>query len=157
MSPALLIGCGNPLRGDDGVGPAVVAACAEKMRDVETIVVLQLTPELAEPISRAPLVIFVDAGIEEPAGAIRVRALTARADVEAPVSHHLTPTVLLELAAGLYEGCPPAFLVTIGGGRFGMEEGLSRDVGEAIPAAVEKIQSLVSCQVVTSQPSPLSP
>jgi hydrogenase maturation protease len=144
MSRALLIGCGNPLRGDDGAGPAAAAACADQVPDVEIIVVHQLTPELSEPISRAPIVIFIDAGVDGSAGAVRITALAKRSDVDAPVSHHLTPSALLELAAGLYERCPPAFLVTIGGGRFEMEEGLSRKVSAAIPVAVETIRRLLS-------------
>jgi hydrogenase maturation protease len=143
MSRALLIGCGSPLRGDDGAHAIVVAACAEQIPDVDTIVVHQLTPELAEPISRASVAIFVDAGIEGPPGTIRVTTLTARADVDAPVSHHLTPTMLLEMASGLYERCPPAFLVTIGGLRFEMQEGVSHEVRPAIPAAVDRIRALV--------------
>jgi hydrogenase maturation protease len=144
MSQALLIGCGNPLRGDDAVGPAVVAACAEQMPDVETMIVHQLTPELAEPVSRALVVIFVDASVEGPAGAIRVSKLAGRTDVDAPVSHHFTPTMLLQMAAGLYERCPLAFLVTIGGGRFEMEEGLSHEASAAAPAVVEKIRRLIT-------------
>ena len=66
---AILLLCyGNPLRRDDGVGWVIGERLAEMLReDVADVRVLhQLTPELAEPISRAGAVIFIDAA--EPAG-----------------------------------------------------------------------------------------
>src|SRR5262249_51109422 len=60
----LVIGYGNELRGDDGVGPAAaraVAAWAEPC--VQAIATHQLTPELADAIAGAEEVVFVDARI----------------------------------------------------------------------------------------------
>src|SRR5215472_4005839 len=63
MPRVLIIGYGNPLRADDGVGWRMACRLGELVRDepFEVLAVHQLTPELAEPISRAELVIFVDA------------------------------------------------------------------------------------------------
>ena len=58
----LVIGYGNTLRGDDGVGPRVAEA-VEKLNlpGVRTLVCQQLSPEHADPISRVRKVVFVDA------------------------------------------------------------------------------------------------
>jgi hydrogenase maturation protease len=59
----LVIGYGNPLRRDDGFGYQVARRLAELLPAdrADVIACHQLTPELAEPISRSELVIFVDA------------------------------------------------------------------------------------------------
>jgi hydrogenase maturation protease len=144
MSRPLLIGYGNLLRGDDGVAAHIVAACADQIPDIDTLLVQQLTPELAEPISRATLVIFVDASVEALPGTIRVTTLSDDRATEAPISHHISPSMLLELACGLYERCPPAVLVTVGGKVFGMQEGLSSEVRAAVVPALEEIRKLLT-------------
>ena len=61
----LVIGYGNTLRGDDGVGPRVVEAIGTLgLPGVRTLICPLLTPELADPISRAEKVIFVDAAMD---------------------------------------------------------------------------------------------
>ena len=61
----LVIGYGNTLRGDDGVGPHVAEAIgAMRLPEVHTIVCQQLSPEHAAPISLAETVIFVDAAVD---------------------------------------------------------------------------------------------
>ena len=65
----LVVGYGNELRCDDGVGPKVAAALQEmKLPGVRTITCHQLTPELAEPVSQARRVVFVDAAVDAAAG-----------------------------------------------------------------------------------------
>lgn len=63
MCCALIIGYGNPLRGDDGFGWHVADRLTELLNDesAKILAVHQLTPELAESIGEAKLVIFVDA------------------------------------------------------------------------------------------------
>src|SRR5262245_46508216 len=63
----LVIGYGNVLRSDDGVGPKVAEAIgAMALPQVEILTCDLLTPELAEPISRAVKVVFVDAAVDTP-------------------------------------------------------------------------------------------
>ena len=71
MARALIIGYGNPLRGDDGLGWRAAEQLAEiiPQSEAEVIACHQLTPELAEPISRARLVIFIDMSLELAASA----------------------------------------------------------------------------------------
>ena len=67
MTGLLVIGYGNTLRGDDGVGPKVAEAVeALQLPGVRTLVCQQLSPEHAEPISRARVVVFVDAAVDAP-------------------------------------------------------------------------------------------
>lgn len=71
---ALVIAIGNPLREDDGAGPAVAARLVERgvLRegDTDIVCVHQLLPELAERIAAARVVIFVDARVPDGGDAI---------------------------------------------------------------------------------------
>ena len=54
----IVIGYGNPLRGDDGVGLAAIERLESLApREVELIFTQQLTPELAQSVATASLAI----------------------------------------------------------------------------------------------------
>jgi len=59
----LIIGWGNPLRGDDGVGWRAAELLSGTLagHDVAVRVSHQLMPELAEEISRSEFVVFIAA------------------------------------------------------------------------------------------------
>lgn len=65
MNRWLVIGVGNPLRRDDGVGPWLAETL---QRDhpalIQALLCQQLTPELAEDIASYERVLFIDAGTE---------------------------------------------------------------------------------------------
>jgi hydrogenase maturation protease len=129
MMDVLVIGYGNELRGDDGIGPHVARAVAALGQPgVRTVAVHQLTPELAEDVARAGLVIFVDArtgGEGEGEGeAVRVRPIEAGGQVSA-LGHNAAPRWLLALARDLYDRMPPAWWVTIAGQQFAPGDDLS--------------------------------
>ena len=70
----LVVGYGNPLRGDDGVGWRVAERLAADQR-LDGAAVLQrhqLTPELALDISAVSLVVFIDASRDLPPGSVDV-------------------------------------------------------------------------------------
>ncbi|MEI9970055.1 MAG: hypothetical protein WDM87_16065 [Terracidiphilus sp.] len=66
MKRALILACGNTLRGDDGVAAHVGSALRAEFQDkqidpaIEVIVTQQLLPEHAEPLSRTDTAIFLD-------------------------------------------------------------------------------------------------
>jgi hydrogenase maturation protease len=112
MRPALVIGCGNTLRSDDGVGWCIAEALDQRaLPGLEVAAVHQLTPELAPRIAAAAAVVFVDAGLAAP----RPLALQPLAPAPAgqPFSHQLTPQALLALGRQLYGRQPPAWQLLI--------------------------------------------
>jgi hydrogenase maturation protease len=146
MSRALVLACGNSLRGDDGAALQIVRELQEGGCDPETQIHLehQWTPELAEPISDADVVIFVDMSTAVAPGEIACQRL--KPIYKSPsLSHQTTPASLLALAEELYKTHPArAFLVTIGGASFALTEELSPPVQKAIPLAVQSIKALLS-------------
>jgi hydrogenase maturation protease len=146
MARALIIGYGNPLRGDDGLGwhAAQCLAAVLNKPEVEIIACHQLTPELAEPISRADLVVFIDAAPQGPAGRLSSQRITLDAVLPGTFSHHLTPRTLLAWAQALYGSYPEAMLFSVSSQCFDCSEALSPPVAAAVPELVQWICTLVS-------------
>ncbi len=137
----LIIGYGNPLCGDDGVGWRVVEALDSLVPDGAAVAIHQLTPEWAEQISAADLVIFVDAAVGDVPG--EVRSFPIWPAMAHPGSHQITPDGVLSMAADLFGRCPPAHLVTITGGSFEISESLTPAVAAAVPHALDRIRELL--------------
>ena len=126
MKRPLIIGYGNPLRQDDGLGWR-----AAEILEASTIDVMQrhqLTPELALAVADSDLIIFLDAAVDQPPGSVGCKPVSP--DMAPAWTHHLTPGQLLGLAAQLGEPAPRALLIT--GGPFAM------DFGDRLTAAGEQ-------------------
>jgi hydrogenase maturation protease len=139
VTEVLVIGYGNELRRDDGAGPRVARAVAERGRPgIRAVAVHQLTPELAEPLAAADLAVFVDATTEGE----NVSALPLVAKGAGTPTHVCDPAWLLELTEAAYGRRPRAWLVTVPAADVGFGEGLSPaaacGVREAL-ALVERI------------------
>jgi hydrogenase maturation protease len=155
----LVIGYGNALRTDDGVGwhAARLLAGDPRLADVIVVAEHQLTPELAFDLSLASLVVLLDATTETPAGTVTVRSIAgpgaasgadggrARAGEAAGASsHHVDPETLLVLARQLYGRAPEAVVVSVGVSEMGLGEGLTPAVEAALPAVADIVARLVA-------------
>jgi hydrogenase maturation protease len=146
----LVIGYGNPLCGDDGVGPYAVEHLADEgpPSGVEYLTLRQLTPELAEPISRADTVIFIDAADDGISGAISCRNLKplARPSETAPgaFTHHVKAGILLENARFLYGRQPTAWLYTVAGENFNLGDSFSPAVELALPSLLDQLKARIA-------------
>lgn len=140
----LIIGYGNPLRGDDSVGQHIAWTLQHdwKRSYVQVLAVYQLTPELVEDISRVNLVIFIDARIGDTPGTIIHEAVHPK-DGTGAFTHHVTPSSLLAASRQLYGVCPMALSFTVIGRCFDYDEALSPEVEAAIPALIENIERIV--------------
>jgi hydrogenase maturation protease len=135
----LVIGYGNESRGDDGLGPAVARTIdAMNLPNVSVLIEHQLTPELAEPLSLAGRVLFIDANAASQLSPIAVRLLQP-AGGPAALTHACSPGTLLALSQLLYGRSPPAWLVTIAGDRFDPGDSLSTRASERMIEATKWI------------------
>jgi hydrogenase maturation protease len=146
MPHTLIIGYGNPLRGDDGFGWHAALRLREIVHDdgIEILAVHQLTPELMDPISRARRVIFIDAAVGDDAGKLTVAALETTGGPAGVFTHFATPAALLEGARSLYGAKPEALLITVVGLDFELGEELSEPVQLALESAGTKIRELLA-------------
>ena len=146
----LVIGYGNPLRSDDGVGwhAASLLATDPRLAGARVLTHHQLVPELAEDISQASLVVLVDASTHGEPGSLSVRQIRPRPATPATWSHHLDPETLAGLANALYGGAPPMVLVSVTAASLAEGDGLSNALQQALPEVVGAVAG-----VVTGQPS----
>ncbi len=151
MNSALLLACGNPLRGDDGFGGWVASKAQEQFDNsqLEVMASRQFTPEMAEPISTADTVIFVDCSATAEPGQVSVHPVEATTKPARIMTHHMSPESLLWMSRELYGRVPRiAYLVTVGGESFKMEERLSDAVRGAAPAVLRMVGEMVQAAKV---------
>jgi len=143
MTPLLVIGYGNPMRSDDGVGPKVAEALAALgLPGVETLSCALLTPELADPISRAAQVIFVDAAVDIPRE-VRLRELKA-AESSQLMAHAADPRTMLALARDIFGHAPKAFWLTIPAENLSFGQEFSPITQQGLKTALQMIQRLAT-------------
>lgn len=121
----LVIGYGNSLRQDDGLGWHVAEQLAVDFAHQPAVrieVSHQLTPELAEPISRAERVLFIDVDMRLAPGALQLDPLTPNRPATQPSTHHVDAGWLLTLAERLF-GQRPAEAVMLHLGPAGLDHG----------------------------------
>ena len=145
----LVVGYGNPLRGDDGIGwhAARLLATDIRLAGARVLTLHQLLPELAEDVVRASLVVLVDASTQGEPGSLSVRRIEPRPATPGTWSHQLHPETLAGLAKELYGAAPPMVLVSVAAGSFAEGDGLSGALGRALPEVVEAVAGLVGGQV----------
>jgi hydrogenase maturation protease len=155
LKRTLVVGFGNLYRRDDGVGPAVVNALRARQgrppidpeddgfddlgQPLDSVILHQLVPELAETAAGYDLIVFVDAHVGSWPEALHIEHLEAC--YKAPlVSHHIHPCTILQLAQTLTGAARPAGVVlSIRGYDFDFGEGLSAETAAGVPQAVAHI------------------
>jgi hydrogenase maturation protease len=148
MTPSLILACGNPLRGDDAVALHLARSLREQLAGPEIIVhtTQQWTPELAQPLSRCSLAIFLDASSRFSPGFVHCEAVTPfLGENHALLTHSCNPALLLLISRQLYGHVPKrSYLLTVGAQSFAFSFSLSSVVQRAIPEALDRIKSILS-------------
>lgn len=133
----LLIGYGNPGRGDDGLGPALAAEIERlALANVTVEIDYQLTVDHAALIAAHDAVVFADAmmGLTDP---FRFSEI-GTAEPTALGSHQVTPEAAMALAKLLFGHRPPAWMLAIAGDQFGeVKEGLSPRAQDTLGLALK--------------------
>lgn len=147
MTPVLIACVGNPLRSDDGFGPAVAARLDPPPAGatlVETgIGGVALLQELMTGYDGLVVVDATDRGVKP--GTVFVVEPEVGDAVHVPDVHLANPERVLSLAKAL--GCLPARVVIVGcqpADAHGLGEGLSPPVERAVDVAAERVQETVS-------------
>lgn len=137
----LLIGYGNELRRDDGVGPRVARIVASwRLPHLQVLALHQLTPELVDQMSRVDEVLFVDAQIvRDQHTDVNLQQLGVPAISEG-MSHLHRPESLLGLCRVLHERVPIAWLLTIPGADFEFGSEISPIAEEGVREAVRQVR-----------------
>lgn len=143
----LILASGNTLRSDDGVGPFLAEWAEGRFQPdarVQVISRQQWTPELAEDVSRAESVLFIDCSIEAAPGSVDLMPVLPAETPEVLATHHLGAPELLALSWDFYRSLPAnAQILTIGAGSIELGETFSEVVQAALPEARRTIEETV--------------
>jgi hydrogenase maturation protease len=148
VTGVLVVGYGNSLRTDDGVGwhAAGLLATDPRLEGAQVLARHQLTPELAADISQASLVVLVDAATAGDPGSVSVRQIRPRPATPTTWSHHLDPETMAGLAETLYGAVPPIVLVSAAASSFAEGDRLSDTLQRALPEVVEVVAGVITGQ-----------
>ncbi|MCE7907439.1 MAG: hydrogenase maturation protease [Candidatus Omnitrophica bacterium COP1] len=142
MNRVLVIGFGNPLRGDDGFGWEVAGQLERRLSQespVHILTPIQLAPELAETLTRYDHVFFVDAALGDQPGRLILTEI-AEGNLDSGFTHHLDPQALLASARILFGAQPRGLILTVDGLNFELGQGLSDPITRALPEAVHLLE-----------------
>jgi hydrogenase maturation protease len=141
----LIVGYGNQLRADDGLGWRAVELLEQDARVAGATLLSrhQLTPELALDFSGASLVILIDAAADVAPGAVAVRRVEPAASGSL-MSHHVDPAGLAAMARRLYAASPRVYMVSLGAASLDDGEALTPIVEAALPNLVDAVAQIVA-------------
>ncbi len=154
-APVVVIGYGNTLREDDGLGPQVAALLEGRWPTSRVAVfsVPTLTPELSAELRWAERVVFVDAATDLPAlqiGESAVFPLPKGVDLV----HFLDPAALLTWTQRLFDACPDAVLIAVGAQSVGLSEELTPEMRSLLPEIVARVTAWVERDPNVELPRP---
>ncbi|HRH73703.1 hydrogenase maturation protease [Zoogloea sp.] len=118
----VIFAVGNPSRGDDALGPLLMAELeTQSLPGVTLVTDFQLQIEHALDLDGHDLALFIDAGTGTPAP-FDFYEVSASAGMSI-TTHALTPSAVLQVHAQLRPVTPPAFVLCIRGDHFELGEG----------------------------------
>lgn len=140
----LIVGYGNTLRGDDGLGPLVAREVQDRLTMAADVrIEHQLSPELAEDLAAADVVLFLDACPSQVSSTVSVRDVAPLPFSREAMAHTAGPEQLLGLAQALYGRCPEAYVVALPAYDFGLHAGLSAAARTSAREGVDTVLGLL--------------
>ncbi len=139
VRPLLVFAWGNPSRGDDALGPALLELLASRQQqgelsDVELLTDFQLQVEHALDLQGRERVLFVDASVSAQAP-YELHPLQAERDASY-TTHAMSPGAVLAVYEQINDyPPPPAFMLSIRGYEFELGQPLSAQARANLQAA----------------------
>ncbi|MFO0607566.1 MAG: carbamoyltransferase HypF [Polyangiales bacterium] len=139
-APLLVVGVGNPSRGDDALGPLFVERAAEVLAtevaagDVEFLTDFQLQIEHALDLVGRARVVFVDASVRA-AAPFEFTPVAARREMTHS-THAMSPAAVLDVYRSTLGQPPAAWALAIRGERFELGDALSDAARAHLDAAL---------------------
>jgi hydrogenase maturation protease len=150
-APTLIIGYGNPSRGDDALGPMAIAQIEDRIQahpewgQIELVTDFQLQIEFVTDLVGRERVIFIDATAQGNDG-FEFAPLLAKHETPT-TSHALEPARLLGVFENFYSyAAPPCYLLAISGYGFELGEPMSEPANANLDAALNMLGQWLSAQ-----------
>jgi len=152
MSKTLVIGYGNTLRSDDGVGVWIADQIdALHLPDVCVRTCHQLHLELVPDLIEYERAILIDAGVS--GEAIAVRTCNPSHALPSSTDHNVSPEILQQLALELYDVPIDIHLYTVRGECFDFGSSFSSAVRDRANCALPMIISCIQSPIALPQQS----
>jgi hydrogenase maturation protease len=149
LAPRLVIGIGNPSRGDDAIGPlALEQLAALGLTGVELLTDFQLQIDHALDVAGRTEVVFIDASVSGDAP-FEFTAVTPAGDASV-TTHALSPAAVLETLRRLGGEVPPAHVLAVRGYAFELGAPLSPQARQNLDAAIAMLAARLDAHVLTS-------
>ena len=145
----LILGYGNPGRGDDALGPELVEVInADGLPGIECQHDMQLQVEYVTDLVDRELILFIDADAScDPP--FHFSRISAEKD-DSYTSHAMTPHAVLHAYRQVFGmDAPPAFLLRIRGYQFELGESLSEEASANLDAATLFTRKLLKTQKIS--------
>lgn len=137
-----IIGIGNILRADDGVGAFIVQAIEnKKFKNVYCFTEQQLQIELLEEACKYSFVIIIDAAVQEKS--VVFKKLNNIEIAFQPVSHYVNAEMFAALAKQLYQNKTEFYYCGIKGKNFELGEQISSEILQLANEAVDIITGFI--------------
>ncbi len=139
-APLLILGVGNPSRGDDALGPLFIERANTLLArevsagEIELLTDFQLQIEHALDLEGRARVVFVDASVRA-APPFEFTPVTARPE-GSPSTHAMSPAAVLDTHRAIVGPPPEAWVLAIRGERFELGEDLSASARAHLDAAL---------------------
>lgn len=148
MTRSIIIGYGNPLRGDDALGYHAARSLSGLVTSPNVTIHTchQLTPELAAEISAYDVAVFIDASIGDIPGTLSVTKIDPSGIPNRTYSHQVDPESVLLCSQMLYGRVPDSYLITISANSFGYMEELSDPVINRLPDLTDAVLRIVGSE-----------
>lgn len=149
--PILVVGYGNPSRGDDALGPLLLDFIEQNvaLSSIELITDFQLQIEHALDLQNRKLVLFIDASVVC-ADAFDFSELKPAKD-NSYTSHAMTPAAVLQVFESVTGQLPPpCFLLSIQGVSFELGSGLSEKSTSNFQQACRFTEQLLGKPIATN-------
>ena len=143
----IILGCGNPSRGDDAMGPALLERvvrwiCLHPDKSVAAVEDFQFQVEHSLDLEGRDLALFVDAAASGP-GPYALTRIQPLAD-SSFTTHAISPQAVLHAFRALGHGePPPSFVLAVRGHSFELGEDLSPEARNNLEAAWSLMERLL--------------
>ncbi|MCX8026765.1 MAG: hydrogenase maturation protease [Thermodesulfovibrionales bacterium] len=140
-----VVGYGNDLRGDDGIGIVAVRKIREFIKDtnVDTYEYHQLSIEVLPLLCRYDKIIFIDCSTDIAHAEVRCYQIQPDNNITLTMTHHLMPEQILQLIETLYNKTPIVYVCKIGGRVFDFGCEISQEVLASTPKIIKCCMELI--------------
>lgn len=147
----MIVGYGNPLRGDDRAGLAVAEALAQRhLPGVEVRTAPHLPLEWLPDLVGVRRLLLIDAAVD--GACVALAPLAPGTGTPASSTHYLTPATWSALARQLYGATPEAYLLTLRGEQFELGTALSAATESRVATAVALVAEWLTRQGASGPP-----